>query len=218
MLLCWFLSERYSLATHNLCALHLSWWFTISNRKLLLPSANDVLISGISLLHFRQNLQYIMFRRSSYCNHTYESSQFGLKREPLRPTGFCWLDVAIFEAPEGDCITEHSLPPISGGTGSGARGYKLGSDWRLVEDDISDASSPGLVGASRYWRNIEWRCGGAVTKGVNERHSISCCWGVRDGAGGCFSQEIEGERKEVCGQRKGRICVNSLATRGIIKV
>lgn len=71
---CWSFSSR---SRHILCALHLSWWFTISNRKLEFPSTKDVLISGISPLHFRQWVQNMMLLISSYWSQLNCSSQFG---------------------------------------------------------------------------------------------------------------------------------------------
>lgn len=80
--------EWNSLAMHSLWALHLSWWFTISNLKLEFPSAKDVRISGISPLHFLQYLQYIIFCFSSNWSQRYDSSQLVLKRLPFLPI-FC---------------------------------------------------------------------------------------------------------------------------------
>lgn len=69
---------------HSLCALHLSWWFRISRRKFELPSTKDVRISGISLHHFRQNVQNMTPVTASYFNQSNSSSQFGRNRPPLR--------------------------------------------------------------------------------------------------------------------------------------
>jgi hypothetical protein len=60
----------------------------------VLPSAKEVRISGMAPLHFLQNLQYIRFSCSSYCNQKYDSSHVLLKRLPFLPT--FGLDVADF--------------------------------------------------------------------------------------------------------------------------
>lgn len=95
-----------SLAIHNRCALHLSWWLTISRRKLQLPSANDVRMSGMLPLHLRQYLQNIMLCCSSYCSHMYASNQPGRKRPPLRPGCPEWRAVPPRDV--GVCITDIS--------------------------------------------------------------------------------------------------------------
>uniref|UniRef100_A0A8W7NYW9 Uncharacterized protein n=1 Tax=Anopheles coluzzii TaxID=1518534 RepID=A0A8W7NYW9_ANOCL len=72
------LARRTSDASRSVqsrCALHLSWWFTISSRKFELPSTNDVRMSGMSPHQRRQYMQYI---QSNW------SSQFSRKRPPLR--------------------------------------------------------------------------------------------------------------------------------------
>lgn len=86
-----------SRSLHILCALHLSWWLTISRRKFELPSTKDVRISGISLHHFRQYVQNIMLFCSSNCSQLNWSSQLGLNLPPLRLVtvvppwaGRCW--------------------------------------------------------------------------------------------------------------------------------
>uniref|UniRef100_A0A182UNJ3 Uncharacterized protein n=1 Tax=Anopheles merus TaxID=30066 RepID=A0A182UNJ3_ANOME len=75
------LARRTSDASRSVqsrCALHLSWWFTISSRKFELPSTNDVRMSGMSPHQRRQYMQYI---QSNW------SSQFSRKRPPLRELG-----------------------------------------------------------------------------------------------------------------------------------
>lgn len=86
---CWWSSscrccDCISRSLHILCALHLSWWFTISKRKLEFPSTKEVRMSGIS---FDQRLQYVQYMKllsSSCLSHANWSNQFGRKRPPFR--------------------------------------------------------------------------------------------------------------------------------------
>lgn len=71
----------------------------------------------------------------------------------------------------------------------------------VIEGRVSDeAKSPG--GASRYCRSVKCRSLGALVSRVKVVHSES---------DGRAQAEVEGVRRfveVVCGQRKGRICVN----------
>lgn len=80
---------------HIRCALHRSWWLRISRRKFELPSTKDVRMSGISLHHFRQYVQYMTPDSASNCSQSNISNQFGRKRPPLRGVVVAWANVVV---------------------------------------------------------------------------------------------------------------------------
>lgn len=72
-----------SRSSQNLWDLHLSWWLTISNLKLALPSIKEDILTDSSWDHFLQYAQNIIFFVSSYFSQGYDSSQFARNFPPF---------------------------------------------------------------------------------------------------------------------------------------
>lgn len=147
---------RISRSRHILCALHLSWWLTISRRKLELPSANDVRMSGISLAHRRQYKQNIMFFSPSNCNHLNCVNQLGRKRPPLRD---------IFAALDKVAVTGLGL------------GDRMTHRWRFCVSKLSDKYVDMLILCWSF--SVIWSWGAVDADDTNDPMVDSRDWFIR---------------------------------------
>ena len=152
---CWSFS---SLSRHILCALHLSWWLTISNRKLEFPSTKDVLISGISPLHFRQWMQNMILLISSNCSQLNCSSQFGLN-----------LPVFLEVVAGGVCMFEIPWKDVDGRASLGLTLLYSNCVWRSKSPRSFSVAPLWLLKAAAAFREC-WLW----------EYLKDCCWCCKD--------------------------------------